>query len=82
MFLADEASALPPEILSAVKGAMVGGLGLFLLSGNPTRNSGPLYDAFHRDRGNWNLRKINSMTVEDTDSPMLKRWVGRVRMGQ
>ena len=70
----DEASALRPEVMRSVRGAMVGGMGLMALFGNPTRNSGPFYDSHHSERDLWIRRKIDSRTVEDTDGPLLKEW--------
>ena len=75
LFLADESSALEPAILQAVKGAMVGGMGVMVLMGNPTRNSGPLYDCFHKERSIWVKRKVDSRTVEDTDGPQIQQWL-------
>ena len=74
-FIADEASLMPPEVMNAVKGAMVGGMGLMAFFGNPTRNSGPFYDTHHRERNLWVRRKINSKDVEDTDGPQLDAWI-------
>ena len=74
-FMADEASGIAPEIPEAVKGAMVGGMGMMLYFGNPTRNSGPLYDCFHKERDIWIRRKVDSRTVEDTEGPQQQQWL-------
>ena len=73
-FIGDESSLMRPEVMRAVRGAMVGGMGFMGLFGNPTRNSGPFYDSQHSERNLWVCRRIDSRTVEDTDGPLLKEW--------
>lgn len=70
----DEASKAEQAILDAVLGALVGGLGVIIMFGNPTRGSGAFYNSHHRDRALWVTRKIDSRTVEDTDGPMFDAW--------
>lgn len=50
-FMIDEASGVPQMIYDAIEGNRAGG-GKVLLTGNPTRNLGEFYDAFHSKRKN------------------------------
>ena len=75
LFLADEASGIPKEVYEAVKGAAVGGMGVQILLGNPTRSSGQFWDCWHKERGLWVTRKVDSRTVEDAQGPLLQQWV-------
>ena len=72
--IVDEASLMRPEVMQATRGAMVGGMGMMALFGNPTRNSGPFYASHHAERDQWIRRKIDSREVEDTDGPLLRTW--------
>lgn len=47
LFLIDEASGVPQEIFDAIEGNRAGG-GKALLFGNPTKNRGEFFDAFHK----------------------------------
>lgn len=46
MFLLDEASGISEDIFAAISGNLAGG-GKLALTGNPTRQSGSYFDAFH-----------------------------------
>lgn len=59
LFIVDEASGFPKLIFDAVFGNMAGG-GKVVLTGNPTRTSGPFYDAFNAKRSSWTTRHIPS----------------------
>lgn len=63
LFLADEASGIDDEIFEAGAGAMSTPGAKTVLTGNPTRNSGYFFDAFHRLRGRWWTLKVSSEDV-------------------
>ena len=46
LYLLDEASGIPDEIYAAIEGNRAGGAKVVLM-GNPTRNDGEFYEAFH-----------------------------------
>lgn len=46
LYIVDEASGVPKEIYEAIEGNRAGGAKLLLL-GNPTKNDGEFFDAFH-----------------------------------
>lgn len=59
LYLADESSGLPREIVEALEGNLAGG-GRLMLFGNPTQLSGPFYDAFHSQSSMWHGIRISS----------------------
>jgi hypothetical protein len=59
MFVADEASGIDEKILEALDGNRAGG-GRMILAGNPTRNVGFFFDAFHRKSDFWRGLHISS----------------------
>jgi phage terminase large subunit len=58
LFLVDEGSGFPDDLWEPIFGNMAGG-GRLLTTGNPTRTSGPFYDAFSAPEF-WHLLHVNS----------------------
>jgi len=67
LIIADEAPGITPEIWDAVAGTMAGGIVHIVMAGNPTIPSGAFFDAFTKERGNWNC-----FTIGAFDSPNLQ----------
>lgn len=63
MVIADEAPGIEAKILSALDGNRAGG-GKMILAGNPTRNEGYFFDAFHRSAAFW-----KGLHIPSTQSP-------------
>jgi len=59
LFVADEASGIDEKVLEALDGNRAGG-GKMILAGNPTRNVGFFFDAFHRKADFWHGIHISS----------------------
>ena len=59
MYLIDEASGFPRSLLDAAEGNLAGS-GKMVLTGNPTRPSGPFYDCWHGKRSLWEVVHIDS----------------------
>jgi phage terminase large subunit len=66
LVILDEAPGIDPKIWEAIEGARAGGDVRILALGNPTIASGPLHEAFHGGRENWNL-----FTISAFDTPNL-----------
>jgi phage terminase large subunit len=66
LIIADEAPGIPSGIWDAIAGTMAGGTVHVVMAGNPTIPSGAFYDAFTRERKNWNC-----ITIDSFDSPNL-----------
>lgn len=63
LYICDEASGIPQVIFDAIGGNMAGG-GKKLLLGNPTRNEGEFFDAFHGKS-----KFYVSFTISSEDTP-------------
>jgi hypothetical protein len=63
LYVVDEASGVPTEIYDAIEGNRAGSARLLLL-GNPTKNSGEFYDAFHSK-----ARFYKGLTVSSEETP-------------
>ncbi len=80
LFIIDEASGVPQPIYDAIEGNRAGGAKVLLL-GNPTRNEGEFFDAFHSKSRHAKSRATDgigyhNITISSTDSPNVKE--GRV----
>jgi len=72
-FIFDEASTIPSPIWETTLGAMTDEDGdkIWAAFGNPTQNSGPFFECFHKNRRLWKNRNIDSRTVEITNKTYL-----------
>jgi hypothetical protein len=66
LIIADEAPGIESGIWDAVVGTMAGGKVHLVMAGNPTIPSGAFFDAFGRERNQWNC-----ITIDAFDSPNL-----------
>ena len=74
LVLYDEASAIPDPIWEVTMGAMTTPGAIWLVYGNPTRNSGQFRECF-RDGGLWHTRQIDSRTCRMTNKKLIARWI-------
>lgn len=72
----DEASAIPDSIWDVSEGALTDDDTeiLWLVCGNPTRNSGRFRECFGRFRHRWVGRQVDSRTVSITNKSQLQEW--------
>ena len=71
MFVLDEASGIPDEVIEPVLGALTGPDNYCLLLGNMVRSRGFFYDSHHRHRAHWHCLHFSS-----EDSPLVeKSWI-------
>jgi hypothetical protein len=76
LVLFDEASAIPPTIWDVAKGAMTTAGAMWVVLGNPTRNTGRFHGCIlGRERHRWRSKQIDARTCRFTDKPELDRWV-------
>lgn len=64
LFIVDEASGVPEDVLEAIRGTLTGVNNKLLLVGNPTKTSGMFYDSHTSERLQW-----KTMTVDSAKSP-------------
>lgn len=74
MYIFDEASGIPPAIWNVVKGVFTEPIlhRYLLVFSNPRRNTGAFFECFHKNRKYWQLRNIDSRSVEGTDKMLLE----------
>lgn len=73
--LFDEGSAIPKVIWETVMGALTTPHAMWIVFGNPTRNSGKFYDCFHRDRHRWERLQVDSRTAKKVLRSKVQQWV-------
>ncbi len=73
----DEASAIADSVWETAEGALTDGDTeiLWLVCGNPTRNTGRFKQCFHRFRHRWTRRQIDSRSARLTDKSLIGTWV-------
>lgn len=60
LFVVDEASGVPTEIMEVIEGALTNKGAHLLMAGNPTQISGTFFDAFNRDRALYKTFTFNA----------------------
>lgn len=72
----DEASAIPDKIWETTEGAMtdIGTERIWLVFGNPTRNTGRFKDCFEKFANYWKTFKVDARTVRFTDKSKHDQW--------
>lgn len=79
LLLMDESSAIPDIIHETAEGAMTDSDTeiIWLMCGNPTRNTGRFREAFPGGRfaKYWTTRSVDSRTVPQTNKEQIERWV-------
>lgn len=73
----DEASAIANVIWDVTEGAMTDADTeiIWLVFGNPTRNTGKFFECFNKSRNRWSNENIDSREVEGTNKAELQAWV-------
>jgi hypothetical protein len=75
LMLFDESSLIDDAIWEVAEGAMTTTQCLWIVFGNPTRNTGRFRECFKRFRHRWITRSINSMDAKMTNKEVLQRWI-------
>src|SRR6478752_2822566 len=65
LFLIDEASGIPDIVFEVGMGALSTPGAKVVMTGNPTRNSGMLFDSHHRLRERWHCMHVSCLTVPE-----------------
>ena len=73
----DEASAIPDSIWEVSEGALTDDNTeiLWVVCGNPTRNTGKFRECFGRQRHRWHNRQVDSRSVSITNKTQIQEWV-------
>lgn len=75
LIIFDEASAIADKIWEVTEGAMTDPRSIWLVFGNPTRNTGRFRDCFEKDKKRWTHRHVDSRTCKMTNKTELNEWV-------
>jgi hypothetical protein len=75
LMIFDEASAVDNCIWETAEGAMTTKGAIWLVLGNPTRNSGRFYECFGRYKHRWITRQIDSRQAKKANKAQLDQWV-------
>lgn len=76
LVIMDEGSAIDDKIYNVVEGALTDEDTeiIWVVFGNPTRNTGRFRELFGRFKHRWNTAQIDSRTVEGTNKAQLDEW--------
>lgn len=77
LFIIDEASGVPDEVLEAVRGTLSGVNNKLLLVGNPTKTSGMFYDSHTTERANWSTMTVDSSLSKRTDKENIQSLINK-----
>lgn len=75
LIIFDEASAIADKIWEVTEGAMTTPRAIWLVFGNPTRNTGRFKDCFTTDKKRWTTRHVDSRTAKMTNKKELDEWI-------
>lgn len=72
----DEASKIHDKVWEVAEGAMTdeNTIIIWIVFGNPTRNSGRFRECFRRFKHRWRHLQVDSRTVEGTNKKLIARW--------
>lgn len=72
----DEASAIDDIVWEVIEGALTDEETeiIWLVFGNPTRNTGRFKECFGKYKHRWNAKQIDSRDVEGTNKVQIKKW--------
>lgn len=71
----DEASAIVDEIWTVTEGAMTTAGAIWLVFGNPTRNTGRFRECWREFRHRWLTFKVDSRNAKKADASQIQKWV-------
>lgn len=75
LVLFDEASAIEDPIWESAEGAMTTPNAIWIVFGNPTRNTGRFFECFNRFRDRWVRFQIDSRNSLRTDKQKIRQWI-------
>lgn len=75
LYLFDEGSAIDDKIWDVSEGAMTTRNCLWIVFGNPTRNTGRFRACFGKFRHRWITRRIDSRTARKTSKAKIQQWI-------
>jgi len=77
LFLLDEASGVPQDIMEVVQGALTNEGAWCIMTGNPTQLSGTFWDAFHKERKYWKTFTFSCIESNIVSAEYVERMKGK-----
>ena len=74
LLIMDEASAIADSIWTVAAGGQTDGRVMWLVFGNPTKNTGRFRECFGKYKHRWKGRQIDSRTCKMTNKELLAEW--------
>jgi hypothetical protein len=74
-YIFDEASGVPDVIHDVSEGGLSDGEPMKFCFGNPTKNSGWFKELFGKQRHRWDVRQIDSRSVQITNKNQIAQWI-------
>jgi hypothetical protein len=74
-YIFDEASGVPDAIHEVSEGGLTDGEPMKFCFGNPTKNTGWFKELFGKQRHRWDVRQIDSRTVQITNKTQIAQWI-------
>lgn len=71
----DEAASIPKIIWETVSGAMTTPHAMWIVFGNPTKNTGSFFECFHKFRHRWCTYQVDSRSAKMTNKRQIAQWV-------
>jgi len=71
----DEASAISDRIWEVTEGAMTTQRAIWLVFGNPTKNTGRFRECFGKYRHRWKTRQVDSRSCKMTNKAKIQEWI-------
>lgn len=77
LFIIDEASGVPQEIMEVVQGALTNEGAMCVMTGNPTQLQGTFYDSFYKDRQYWSIYTFSCVDSDIVSNEYVERMKGK-----
>ncbi len=75
LVLYDEASTIHDDIWEVTEGAMTGEFPMWIVFGNPTKNTGRFSECFKKFKHRWFHKQIDSRTCKMANKQQIQNWV-------
>lgn len=75
LLIFDEASAIDDQIWAVSEGALTSPGAMWMVFGNPTRNTGRFRECFGKFRHRWQCHQIDSRTTKLADKVKVAQWI-------
>src|SRR5579859_7925370 len=75
LMIMDEASAIDDVIWEVAEGALTTPGAIWLVFGNPTKNTGRFRECFRRFRHRWDMDRVDSRDAKKANKPQLQKWI-------